>query len=173
MPLFANDLGAGSAGTAYGVLLFANGVGGVVGGILLEVTGRIKPNVSAAVISTAMYGVTSAVFAATGSYPLAVLMLVVGGVANLASMSITQTVVQLLSPAESRGRVIGLYSMSANGLRVGSGFTVGLLGAVIGVHWSLGTSSVALVVCTIGAGIYAWRGPQPAVPTVVEVSQRS
>jgi len=39
MPLFAHDLGAGSAGTAYGVLLFANGAGGVIGGILLEATG--------------------------------------------------------------------------------------------------------------------------------------
>ena len=37
MPIFAHDLGAGSAGTAYGVLLFANGAGGVIGGILLEV----------------------------------------------------------------------------------------------------------------------------------------
>ena len=43
MPIFAQDLGAGSAGTAYGVLLFANGVGGVIGGILLEATGRIGP----------------------------------------------------------------------------------------------------------------------------------
>src|SRR4051794_7370643 len=36
MPLFAQDLGAGSAGLAYGVLMFANGAGGVIGGILLE-----------------------------------------------------------------------------------------------------------------------------------------
>jgi hypothetical protein len=40
-------------------LLFANGVGGVIGGILLEVTGRIKPTVKAAVVSTAIYGVTT------------------------------------------------------------------------------------------------------------------
>ena len=40
MPMFAHDLGAGSAGLAYGVLLFANGAGGVIGGILLEATGR-------------------------------------------------------------------------------------------------------------------------------------
>ena len=45
MPIFAHDLGAGSAGPAYGVLLFANGAGGVIGGVLLEATGRIKPNV--------------------------------------------------------------------------------------------------------------------------------
>jgi MFS family permease len=158
MPIFAQDLGAGSAGTAYGVLLFANGAGGVIGGILLEATGRIKPNVTAAVVSTAIYGLTSVFFAATSSYLMAVVMLVIGGVANLASMSIGQTVVQLLAPAEDRGRVIGVYGMSANGLRAGSGFTVGLLGAAIGVHWSLGLSAVALCLGTAIAGVYALRG---------------
>jgi MFS family permease len=158
MPIFAQDLGAGNAGTAYGVLLFANGAGGVIGGILLEASGRVKPNVTAAVVSTAIYGVSTLFFALTGSYPLAVVLLVVGGVANLASMSIGQTVVQLLAPAADRGRVIGVYGMSANGLRAGSGFTVGLLGAAIGVHWSLGFSAAALCVGTVAAGIYALRG---------------
>jgi MFS family permease len=160
MPIFAQDLGAGNAGTAYGVLLFANGAGGVIGGILLEATGRVKPNVSAAVVSTAIYGVSTVLFAAAGSYPLAVVLLVIGGVANLASMSIGQTVVQLLAPAADRGRVIGVYGMSANGLRAGSGFTVGLLGAAIGVHWSLGLSAVALCLGTVAAGCYALRGQE-------------
>jgi MFS family permease len=165
MPIFASDLGAGSAGTAYGVLLFANGAGGVIGGILLEATGRIKPNVLAAVVSTAVYGLTSLFFAATASYPLAVLLLLAGGVANLASMSIGQTVVQLLAPPADRGRVIGVYGMSAQGLRFGSGFTVGLLGAVVGVHWSLGLSAACLCVGTVLAGIYALRGPRVSDPS--------
>jgi len=76
-------------------------------------------------------------------------------VANLASMSIGQTIVQLEAPAADRGRVIGLYGVSANGLRVGSGFTVGLLGAVIGIHLSLGISAAALCVGTVAAGWYA------------------
>ena len=80
--------------------------------------------------------------------------------ANLASMSIGQTVVQLLAPPAERGRVIGVYGMSANGLRAGSGFTVGLLGAAIGVHWSLGLSAVGLCVGTVIAGFYALRGPR-------------
>ena len=66
MPIFAHDFGLGSAGTAYGVLLFASGLGGVIGGVLLEVTGRIKPTVTAAVVSTAIYGVTTLFFAFTG-----------------------------------------------------------------------------------------------------------
>jgi MFS family permease len=83
MPIYAHDLGAGNAGTAYGVLLFANGAGGVLGGVLLEATGRIKPSVPAAVVSTLVYGVTSLFFAMTGSYLVAVGLLFVGGVANL------------------------------------------------------------------------------------------
>jgi MFS family permease len=176
MPIFASDLGAGSAGTAYGVLLFANGAGGVIGGILLEATGRIKPNVLAAVVSTAVYGVSTVFFAFSTSYPLSVALLVVGGVANLAAMSIGQTVVQLLAPPAERGRVIGVYNMSASGLRFGSGVTVGLFGAIVGIHWSLGLSSAALCVGTLLAGLYALRGrgvapagprdEEPAAPPV-------
>ncbi|NUT98973.1 MAG: MFS transporter, partial [Saccharothrix sp.] len=148
MPIFATDLGAGDAGLAYGVLLFANGAGGVVGGVLLEATTSIKPTVRTAVVATGIYGVTSLGFAVTGSYPLAVALLLVGGVAHLASMSITQTVVQLLSPPADRGRVLGVYGMSSGGLRAGSGFTVGLLGAAVGVHASLAWSAIALCVGT-------------------------
>jgi hypothetical protein len=63
-----------------------------------------------------------------------------------------------------RGRVIGLYGMSANGPRAGSGFTVGLLGAAIGVHWSLGASAVALCLGTVVAAAYALRGKRAPAP---------
>ncbi|RSM70259.1 MFS transporter [Actinoplanes sp. ATCC 53533] len=157
MPIFAQDLGAGSAGTAYGILLFANGVGGVIGGILLEATGRLRPTVVSAVFSTGVYGLSTLLFAVSTSYPLSVLLLVVGGVANLASMSIGQTLVQLLAPPADRGRVIGVYGMSTSGMRFGSGITVGLFGAVVGIHWSLGLSAAALCVGTVLAGIFARR----------------
>jgi len=155
MPLFAQDLGSGSAGTAYGILLFANGAGGVIGGILLEATGLIPASVPAAVLSTGVYGLTTVLFAAAGNYVVAVLLLLIGGVANLASMSIGQTVVQLLAPPADRGRVIGVYGMAANGLRFGSGITVGLFGAVVGIHWSLGLSAAALCLGTLLAAVSA------------------
>ncbi|MGH3302015.1 MAG: MFS transporter [Streptosporangiaceae bacterium] len=157
MPIFAHSLGAGSAGLAYGVLLFANGAGGVIGGVLLEATGRIRPTVTAAVVSTAVYGLTSLFFALTSSYLVALALLLAGGIANLASMSITQTVVQLLAPPEERGRVVGLYGVSANGLRAGSGFTVGLLGAAVGIHFSLGVSAAALCAGTVVTALYVLR----------------
>jgi MFS family permease len=161
MPIFATDLGAGSAGTAYGILLFANGAGGVLGGIVFEATGWLPARVSVAVLSTFVYGLSTLFFAISPGYPLAVLLLVIGGVANLASMSIGQTVVQLLARPVDRGRVIGVYNMSANGLRFGSGITVGLFGDVVGVHKSLALSAAALCVGTVAAGRFARRGRHP------------
>jgi hypothetical protein len=130
----------------------------VIGGILLEATGSIKPNTKAAVVSTAVYGVTTLFFALTGSYLIALALLFLGGIANLASMSIGQTIVQLRAAPADRGRVVGLYGVSANGLRAGSGFTVGILGVAIGIHASLGFSAAALCIGTVAAGIYALRG---------------
>jgi MFS family permease len=135
-------------GTAYSVLLFANGLGGVIGGLVLEGTGWLKPSVRTAIWSTAVYGGSTALFALCHNYIAASFLLVIGGVAALANMSITQTVVQLRAPREERGQVIGLYGMSANGLRMGSGFTVGFLGAIAGLRWSLGISAMALCACT-------------------------
>ncbi|MDH2443276.1 MFS transporter [Amnibacterium sp. CER49] len=159
MPAFAARLGAGdSAGLAYGVLLFGTGAGGVVGGFLLEATDFPKPSVAAAVAATLVYGLAILGFALTGSYLLAVVLLFVGGAANLASMSISQTVVQLLAPPAERGRVIGLYGVAANGLRLGSGFTVGIAGAAAGVATSLAWSSAALCAGTVIAGLLALTG---------------
>jgi MFS family permease len=157
MPAFADRFGAGD-GLAYSALLFAVGAGGVVGGVLLEATQRIPSTVGAAVVSTFAYGAAILGFALTGWYWLALALLFVGGAANLASMSISQTVVQLLAPPAERGRVVGLYGVSANGLRMGSGLTVGLFGQVVGVGPALAWSSAALLVGTGIAGGIAERG---------------
>jgi hypothetical protein len=41
--------------------------------------------------------------------------------------------------------VIGLFNMAALGMRAFSGVTVGLLGALIGIHWSLALSALTLL----------------------------
>ena len=69
-----------------------------------------------------------------------------------------QTLVQLQAPAQLRGRLIGLFNMSNNGLRAFSGVTVGVIGGLIGIHWSLAISAMILagsddrVVCVGDSG---------------------
>jgi MFS family permease len=154
MPEIASTTTGLSSGTAYGVLLFANGLGGVLGGLILEGTGWVRLSVRSALISTLVYGAASAFFAVSHDYLIAAPLLIVGGVANLAALSITQTVVQLRAPREKKGQVIGVYGVGANGMRIGSGFTVGLFGAAVGLRTALGLSATALVVCVALMAVY-------------------
>jgi len=87
-------------------------------------------------------------FAATTSYPLALALLFCAGTLNLIYLSMAQTLVQLLAPPDLRGRLIGLFFMSNFGLRAFSGVTVGVFGGLIGVHWSLALSAMALLAIT-------------------------
>ncbi len=160
MPVFAARLGAGSTGDlTYGTLLFAMGLGGVVGGFLLEATGVVRPTLRAAVLSTVVFGGAILAFALTGSYVLAIIALVVAGVGEIASMSITQSIVQLEAPAGERGRTLGVYGMFASGLRTGGGVTLGVVGAAFGVIPAIGLFAAVLAVGALVAWWYVVRRP--------------
>ncbi|GAB3809148.1 MFS transporter [Humibacter antri] len=161
MPAFAERLGAGSEGDlTYGMLLFAMGFGGVAGGFLLEATGIMRPSVRAAVLSTVVFGGATLVLALTTSYALALASLVMAGCGEIASLSITQSVVQLEAPPGERGRTLGVYSMFASGLRTGGGITLGVLGALVGIIPAVGAFAAVLTVGALGAW---WIAARPSV----------
>ena len=85
----------------------------------------------------------------TDNYPLAVLLLVVAGIVSIAFTSMAQTLVQILAPPAIRGTVVGLFNTAMLGLRAGSGITVGVLGAFIGVRLSLELSSLMVIVISV------------------------
>ena len=149
MPAYANYLGADETGTRYTVLLTADAVGAVLGVLLLEGAHVSTPSVRAAIASAGLWGLTMGVFPLTQNYPLAVALLVLAGAFNIAFQSMAQTLVQLLAPSTIRGRVVGLFNMAMLGLRAGSGLTVGLMGTVIGVRFSLAVSSFAIVLVSV------------------------
>jgi MFS family permease len=134
MPVFGNKLAGGAdPDLVYGVLLFALGIGGVLGGFFLEASGWIKPTTQTAVASTVAFGAFSALFAFTDSVVIAVIALVLTGFAQITSTSTEQAIVQLKAPVGERGRVIGAYSMFGPGMQTFSGVTVGVLGSMVGI----------------------------------------
>ncbi len=148
MPEFAHDLGAGKADFAYSALLTASAGGAVFGGFLLEGKGWLRANVRTAIISASLWCVLIAAFAASSNYLLSLVLLFCAGILNLSFYSTAQAIVQILAPSHLRGRLIGLFSMSAFGLRAFSGVTVGVVGGLIGIHWSLALSAMALMAVT-------------------------
>jgi MFS family permease len=142
MPGFASDLGHGDPGTAYTMLLGADAAGALLAGVLLESRGGVFPLRPGAALALAMgWGSALFAFALTRSYPTALAVLFTAGFFELSFSSMAQTLVQMNAPEASRGRVLGLYNMSAAGLRTFSGITVGLVGSVLGVHVSLAVAA--------------------------------
>jgi len=149
MPEYAHHLGADGAGTWYSVLLAANAAGAIIGAVLLESVSFIRISARTAIGCAAVWGVGMALFPAAQSYPAAVALLVLAGTFNIAFTSMAQTIIQLLAPPHLRGGMVGLFNTAILGLRAGSGLTVGVLGAVIGVQWSLAASSIVVVLIAL------------------------
>lgn len=155
MPGFALDLGHGRADFSYSVLLAADAAGGLAAGLMLEGGGLLPPKARTAFILAMVWCCVLIAFARSNTYAVAITLLFVAGFVELSFNSMAQTLVQLNAPAEMRGRVIGVFSMSALGFRTFSGLSVGLLGSVIGIHNSLSYSAAALLLLYVA--IFASR----------------
>ncbi|AWM11190.1 MFS transporter [Bradyrhizobium symbiodeficiens] len=145
MPGFAGDLGHGDPGVSYSVLLAADAAGAVLAAIALESWGRLKGTPRTAILLAMLWSVALLGFATVRIYPMAIVLLFCAGFFELSFNTMAQALVQLNAPHDIRGRVVGLYNMAGLGMRAFSGITVGVAGAAIGIHWSLGLSAAVLL----------------------------
>jgi MFS family permease len=162
LPEFAESFLEDDAGIAYTLFLLAAAAGAVAGGLLLESLPNTSPTPAKATALAICWTVTMLAFAAAPVYAVALLALFMSGMFLIGFTSMAQALVQLEAPLESRGRLIGLFNTSLNGLRVGSGVTVGFLGAVIGIHWSLGLSAAVLLAALVVLALRLRAAPLPA-----------
>jgi MFS family permease len=148
MPEYAHALGADEAGAWYSILLAGNAAGAVLGAVLLETVAILRPAPRPAILFATAWAVAMGLFPLASGYVAAVTLLVLAGMFNIAFTSMAQTLVQLLAPPDTRGRMVGLFNTAVLGLRAGSGVTIGVIGAAIGVHWSLILSAAVVVAVT-------------------------
>jgi MFS family permease len=168
MPVFGGLLASpgGDSDFTYGVLLFAMGAGGVLGGFLLEATGWVPPTPAAATIAAAGLGASSIVFAFTSHLLLAVVMLLLAGVSKITAESTEMAIIQLQAPTHIRGRVIGSYATFGPGMQTFSGVTVGVLGTIATIPQAVIIGGTVLVIgaAAIGAYVLTGRPNNPHAP---------
>jgi MFS family permease len=125
------------------MLLAADAAGAMLAGIVLESRGLLPPRQRTAIVLAMLWCAALAIFSLANNYWLALGFLFAAGFLELSFNAMAQSLVQLAAPPDKRGRVIGLFNMASLGLRAFSGVSVGLLGSLIGVHWSLALSALA------------------------------
>ncbi len=152
LPIYARDiLGVGPRGL--GLLYSATSAGALIMGIVMSVRGPVRRAGMWVLVSVGVYGVFTTLFGVSHVFWLSFLMLASAGAANTVSFVLRNTINQLLTPDEIRGRVTSVNSMFTNtGPQLGQ-FEAGALASMIG---PVGATAVGgLLVTLIAAGLTA------------------
>jgi predicted MFS family arabinose efflux permease len=118
MPAFATNVlsdGPGTSATRLSILMAAQGLGAIVGALLIGSLGRFKNMGLTWLAVQALQGLLIAAFAASRTFSLSVGLLFIGGILFMAVFSISFSIVQLTVPDELRGRVVSIYMVALRG----------------------------------------------------------
>jgi MFS family permease len=140
---------------AVGWLVAAIAVGAVAGGLVSGWIGRIRRQGIALVTVIAVWGLAVAAAGLAHSLWLAVLLLALGGAADLVSAVFRQTILQTYAPDEMRGRLQGVFTVVvAGGPRLGD-LRAGATAAVVGAtaSWVGGGLACAVLVVLVGLAV--------------------
>ena len=148
LPLLARFTFGGDADT-FGAMFAAMGIGAVIGGLFVATRGKTSPR--AILAAAAALAVTVAATAFAPSVWMANAALVMVGVSSSAFLTLSNSVLQLESSPQMRGRVVGMRAMAILGVRPVGAPIVGWIGEHLGPRWALGLGAIATMAVAVWA----------------------
>lgn len=131
MPVFARDVFRTGAG-GYGLMMTCIGIGAVVGGLALATVSRTRHKGRILVGGTLLLSLLVIGFSFVRSLPLALGFLVAIGLCQTTIASLTNTLIQTLSPDGVRGRVMSVFTLAFNGMFPVGSFFAGVVAQKLG-----------------------------------------
>ncbi|HMA35202.1 MAG TPA: MFS transporter, partial [Chloroflexia bacterium] len=152
MPIFATDiLHVGAVGL--GFLLAAPSAGAVISALVLAGRGTVRRQGTAVLWGVAAYGLAWVVFGLSGNFWLALLALAGTGAADTVSMVMRQTIRQMTTPDELRGRMTSVNMIFFMGGPQLGEMEGGLIARVLSAPWAAITGGLGVLLVT---GWVAW-----------------
>lgn len=151
-------------GFALGVLFAAIPLGTVIGGLFSGHLHRISRQGVAVTVAIGVWGLAVALFGLTSSLLLGVVLLAVGGAADLVSAVFRSSMLQTVATDEMRGRMQGVFIVVvAGGPRVADVWH-GSVGALLGTGVVTTAGGIAVIIGVIVAVVrfpefWHYRGP--------------
>jgi MFS family permease len=151
IPVYTTQVLDGDAAT-FGFLMAASGIGSVAAALSIAFTGRSGPvRIAAGAI---VLGIGELALAATGVFPVALLLMVVIGYGAILMMATANTTIQLAVPDALRGRVMSFYTtIFASSAPIG-GLLFGAIASAAGVVIAVALGGV--LAALIGVGAMLW-----------------
>lgn len=152
LPIFATDiLRVGAQG--YGFLAAAPAGGAVVSGLIMARLGTLKRQGLIVIVSVAIFGATTIAFGLSRVFWFSLLMLALMGAADTVSTILRQTIRQLATPNNLRGRMTSINMIFFMGGPQLGEVEAGTVAALIGAPLSVVTGGLAcLIAATIALG---------------------
>jgi MFS family permease len=155
MPVVASDiLHVGARGV--GILQAAPGIGAVVMAVIVAHRPPFERARRSLLVTVAVFGVAMIAFALSASFPLSVVLLIVGGAADNVSAVIRATLVQVLVPPDMLGRVSAVNAIFIGSSNEPGEFESGVAARLLGPVASVVLGGVMTLVVVSGR---AWRAP--------------
>ncbi len=153
LPVLAEEVfGTGARGL--GILSSFSGLGAAAGALLLARRRRTEGTGGVIAANLMVFAASLGVLALTRSFPVGCALMFLSGFSAIEILAGTNTLLQELSSARYRGRVVSFYGMTFIGLAPIGSFLVGGLASRLGIAWTLGIQSA---VCLAVAGAYRRR----------------
>jgi MFS family permease len=156
MPIYAKDiLGVGPVGLGW--LRAAPSIGGVLSAVAIAAMPPLQRAGRTILIAVAIFGASTIVFGFSRSFPLSMIALFVLGAADMFSVVVRQTLIQLLTPDEMRGRVSAVNSVFIGASNELGGFESGITAQWFGAVASVVGGGIGTLLVVAGA---AWIWPE-------------
>jgi len=147
LPAFATDVLKMKAG-GYSALLTANGVGAFFGALTVASVGNRVSQRVLVLGGLWIFSLMLFLLAFTNNFYVALLLLAIGGWGMLLFFSTTNTMLQLSSSDQMRGRVMGVWALVFGGMMPIGGLEAGTLSHWLDVRWTVG---IGAVICAVAA----------------------
>jgi MFS family permease len=149
LPIYAKDiLDVGARG--YGFLAAAPAAGAIVAGLVMARMGVFKRQGMTVIVSVAFYGAATIAFGVSKVFWFSLLMLAATGAADTVSTILRQTIRQLVTPNNLRGRMTSINMIFFMGGPQLGEVEAGTVAALIGAPLSVVTGGAA---CLIAAAV--------------------
>jgi MFS family permease len=155
LPIFAAQiLQVGAIG--YGMLTSAAAIGSLIAGSAMGFITRIRKPGAVILWSVAIYGVATLLFGISRSFVVSLLMLAATGASDTVSMILRQTIRQVVTPDELRGRMTSVNMIFFMGGPQLGELEAGITAALFGAPLSVVTGGIG---CLVAVAVTAWKAP--------------